>query len=797
MVLATTRALRRIVGTRPHPPASAPLSTTTRRGAQSLTMAPKRARAVTTVASASEAQQKTAQRPKQQASSISNGAGHEENPAATKLARLRALLRERGLSAYLVPTDDPHLCEMPPESFRRREWITGFTGSAGTAIVVDPACLDLAEADGAALLWTDGRYFLQAERELDGTPWTLMRSGMPDVLEPAKWLRAHLPPGSRVGFDPMVHTVSAVRALHDALSDPADLPTSDANPDGATQAPMRGLEVVAVSGGNLVDAVWDAVSSDDVDAGVGPLRPPPPSAPLRVHPPEYAGATVCAKLAKLRKSMMGKATGGGGAGRVLVLCTLDEVAWLLNVRGGDVPNSPVTMAYVLVTAEPKPEKEAEKEGEGEGGVGGRCVLYVDPSKLGASEGPVQSHLREAGVEVRPYESVTADLAAMCREQGLSVCLDPALCNYGLYEVAFNAHIEGGGDAGAKSNGDTHAASSPSPSSSGEEGEGMDASLAMYASSDLIHEKKSPVAAAKAVKNEAELAGFVEAHRRDGAALASFFHWLEQEVGSHHKQPTEYEISEQLEGFRAKQRGFFEPSFPTIAGEGCNGAIIHYRPEEGTCRRITQDSMLLLDSGGQYDCGTTDVTRTVHFGTPTAHQQECFTRVLKGHIALASLVFPEHTPGFMVDAFARQSLWRAGLDYRHGTGHGVGAALNVHEGPQGISSRFNNTTGLKRGMVVSNEPGYYEEGDEGFGVRIENLVSLVEANTAHRFGDKTFLGMFDLTLVPIQRKLIVASMLTEEERGWLDAYHARVWEEIAPRVEGSTKEWLREHTRPLL
>lgn len=311
----------------------------------------------------------------------------------------------------------------------------------------------------------------------------------------------------------------------------------------------------------------------------------------------------------------------------------------------------------------------------------------------------------------------------------------------------------------------------------------------------VIEASSPVVAAKAIKNDAELEGMREAHLRDAVALCDFLHWIEKEVSSG-RTLTEVDVDVQLTARRAQQAGFVEPSFPSIAGANSNGAIIHYRAQPETCKTVDSETLLLLDSGGQYDCGTTDITRTMHFGTPTAYQKRCYTRVLQGHIALDQAVFPEGTPGAALDAFARMALWKDGLNYRHGTGHGVGAALNVHEGPQSISMRFNITVPLAERMVVSNEPGYYEDG--GFGIRIENLVTVKEIDTPHRFGGVAYFGFNVITLVPIQTKLIDLSLMTDADVAWLDSYHKKVWEQVSPRLADKPEvlEWLRINTRPI-
>jgi len=298
---------------------------------------------------------------------------------------------------------------------------------------------------------------------------------------------------------------------------------------------------------------------------------------------------------------------------------------------------------------------------------------------------------------------------------------------------------------------------------------------------------SPVILPKACKNDAELSGMLDAHLADGAALAHFFAWLRKAVVDEGAAPTEVDIATRLAAFRAAQPGFLDLSFPTIAGVGANGAIIHYNPSNAESpARLDGSQLMLLDSGGQYERGTTDVTRTFHLGEPSAWQRECFTRVLKGHIGLDSLTFPEGTPGMAIDAFARQSLWAAGLDYLHGTGHGVGAALNVHEGPHSISTRYGNVQGLKEGMICSNEPGYYENG--AFGIRIENLLVVARRATPNAFNGKAYLGFDQLTHVPIQQSLIEPSLLTPAEVEWLDAYHQRVWERISPRLDEGSEAW---------
>lgn len=600
--------------------------------------------------------------------------------AAGHAGGLRAWLREHRLDAFIVPSDDPHLSEYVADCFARREWISGFTGSAGTAVVC---------GDGA-LLWTDGRYFLQAEQEL-GSDWQLMRSGQPGVPSIKEHLTKSLPKGARVGVDPLVHSAQFATDLRSALK-------------------SGGMELVSVEK-NPIDVMW----GDD--------RPAFPGAQVRVHPLEYAGEDVPSKLKKLRQAMEEE-----GA-EAIVICALDEIAYLFNIRGGDIECNPVTLSFAVVT----------RSG---------ATLYVDSAKLSPQ---VAEHLTASGVTSAPYESALHAVQKLGEaESTVKVWVDPARTTAAFYEAVPEAKRV---------------------------------------------TTVSPIVLAKALKNDRELAGMREAHVRDGAAVAEFLHWLEGEVGGG-GEVSEVEVDERLTAFRACRKGFLDVSFPTIAGADGNGAIIHYRARSETCGTVKRDSMLLLDSGGQYLDGTTDVTRTMHFGEPTAAQKAAFTRVLQGNIGIDTAVFPEGTPGFLIDSFARRALWAAGLDFGHGTGHGVGAALNVHEGPHSISPRGANSTPLKPGMIVSNEPGYYAAGE--FGIRIENLLTVKETGMRNEALGKSFLGFEKLTLIPIQKKLINVDEMTPAELDWLDAYHATVWDIISPHVDGASgaKEWLREATLPI-
>ncbi|XP_056168399.1 aminopeptidase P2-like isoform X3 [Syzygium oleosum] len=578
-----------------------------------------------------------------------------------KLRALRELFSRPGIGidAYVVPSQDAHQSEFIAECYTRRAYISGFTGSAGTAVVTK---------DKAAL-WTDGRYFLQ-----------------------------------------FLFSSDAAEELKEAIA-------------------KKNHELVLLYNINLVDEVWKE-------------RPKSPTKPVRIHDLKFAGLDVASKLSFLRAEFV-----DAGASAIII-SMLDEVAWLLNLRGNDVPHSPVVYAYLLVKTD-------------------TAELFVDSSKITPE---VMDHLKNAGVELRPYDKILSEIENLVK-QGGNLWLDTSSMNAAIvntYKSACDNYL----NKKSKARVQDYNGRSAMPSG-------------VY--------RASPISLAKAVKNDAELQGMRNSHLRDAAALAHFWVWLEEEINRGAKL-TEVEVADKLLEFRSMQDGFIDTSFDTISGSGANGAIIHYKPEPGSCSVLDVEKLFLLDSGAQYVDGTTDITRTVHFGEPTPRQKECFTRVLQGHIALDQAVFPENTPGFVLDAFARSSLWKIGLDYRHGTGHGVGAALNVHEGPQSISFRYGNLTSLQKGMVVSNEPGYYE--DHAFGIRIENLLTVVEMNTPNRFGGVGYLGFEKLTFVPIQMKMVDSALLSSAEINWLNDYHAQVWEKVSPLLDGSARQWLWDNTRPL-
>ncbi|KAF5746740.1 hypothetical protein HS088_TW06G00914 [Tripterygium wilfordii] len=602
-----------------------------------------------------------------------------------KLCALRELFSKPGIGidAYIIPSQDAHQSEFIAECYMRRAYISGFTGSAGTAVVTK---------DRAAL-WTDGRYFFQAEKQLSSS-WILMRAGNSGVPTASEWLNDVLAPGGRVGIDPYLFSFDAAEELKESIS-------------------KRNLELVYLYNSNLVDEIWMK------------SRPKPPNKPIRVHDLKYAGLDVASKLFTIRAELI------EADSSAIIISMLDEICWLLNLRGGDVPHSPVIYAYLIVEID-------------------RAKLFVDNSKVTPE---VVNHLTNAGIELKPYDSILSEIESL-GGHGAQIWMDPSSVNAAIvdtYKSAFDRYLGTIGHGTKTLNG-----------SSGQSW----VSMGVY--------KRSPISLAKAIKNPAEIEGMRNSHLRDAAALAQFWAWLEEEIHNDVKL-TEVDVADKLLEFRSKQEGFLDTSFDTISGSGANGAIIHYRPEPDNCSVVDKNKVFLLDSGAQYVDGTTDITRTVHFGEPTARQKECFTRVLQGHIALDQSIFPENTPGFVLDAFARSFLWKIGLDYRHGTGHGVGAALNVHEGPQSISHRFGNMTALEKGMIVSNEPGYYE--DYAFGIRIENLLHVKEVDTPNRFGGIGYLGFEKLTFVPIQTKLVESALLSDAEVNWLNDYHSQVWDKV--------------------
>ncbi|ORX90124.1 Creatinase/aminopeptidase [Basidiobolus meristosporus CBS 931.73] len=601
-----------------------------------------------------------------------------------RLIALRALMakEEYNLQAYVIPSEDAHQSEYTAECDNRRPYISGFTGSAGCAVV----------SNNAAALFTDGRYFIQASQQLDSN-WTLMKQGLPNVPTWQEYVTNNLPAGSRIGIDPKLITAPVARKLQERLT-------------------SVNSALVTVKD-NLIDKIWKD-------------RPSLPANKIFPHPMRYAGRSVDDKLLQLREELRKYNAYG------FIVSTLDEIAWLFNLRGSDIQCNPVFFSYALVT-------------------GNEATLYVSEEKLTEE---VKSHLG-MNVKTRPYDAIWEELkkASIQAEVNQKKFLISNKASFALYDTI---------------------------------------------GAERAHELRSPIGDAKSIKNETELAGMRQCHLRDAAALVSYFAWLEDElVNQGNSNISEADGADKLEQYRREQENFFDISFDTISSTGPNGAIIHYKPEKATCSMIDKNQMYLCDSGAQYRDGTTDVTRTLHFTNPTEYERECYTRVLKGHIAIDTLVFPKGTTGYQIDAFSRSSLWKAGLDFRHGTGHGVGSFLNVHEGPQSIATRASaNEVGLSNGMLVTNEPGYYEDGK--FGIRIENILLVREENTPYRFGDSSYLGFEHITFVPLMRKLIQTSLLNSEEIKWVNDYHSLTRSKIAPLLKNNqlAYDWLIRETAPL-
>jgi Xaa-Pro aminopeptidase len=584
---------------------------------------------------------------------------------------IREAMARQGLDGFLVPHEDEHQNEYLPAANDRLAWATGFTGSAGAAVILK---------DRAAV-FVDGRYTLQVRDQVDSQLFEirdLVEGGVPAYLETAAAR------GQRIGYDPRLHSPDALARLREA-------------------AAKAGAELTPVND-NPLDQAW------------GQARPPQPIAPIVPHPLEYAGEESSAKRARV-----GAQLGQRGADAA-VLTAPSSIAWLFNVRGGDVIRSPLPIGQAILNKD------------------GTARVFLDPAKV-TPELPAW-----LGNQVRLEKP--ADLPqALAELKGQKVVVDPALSSAWYFKT-----LE---DAGAG-----------------------------------VIRAEDPCALPRACKNPVEIQGARNAHARDGAALTRFLHWLATE--GQLNPPDEIEAVKTLEAFREATGALKDLSFDTIAGAASNGAIVHYRPTERLNKRAEKGSLLLIDSGAQYLDGTTDVTRTVAIGEPSAEMRERFTLVLKGHLQLSMIRFPPGTTGSALDVLARQALWMHGLDYDHGTGHGVGSYLGVHEGPQRIA-KAPNAVALKPGMILSNEPGYYKEG--AYGIRIENLQVVTEASPIPG-GERPMHGFETLTLAPIDRRLIATELLTAQERAHLDAYHARVREVVGPQVEPEVRSWLVDATAPL-
>ncbi|MGN6820286.1 MAG: aminopeptidase P family protein [Sphingomonas sp.] len=586
---------------------------------------------------------------------------------ADRLSALREQLKRDRLDGFVIPLTDEHMSEYVGAYAQRLAWLTGFQGSAGTAVVL-PA---------EAAIFTDGRYTLQVREQVDGAHWQFV--GVPETSV-SDWLGGHAGQGARIGYDPWLHTSAWVKEAEKALA-------------------AKGATLVAVDT-NPVDAVW-------------PDRPAPSDARLVVQPDALAGKSSAEKRADIGDWLAEQKADA------VVLSALDSIAWALNVRGADVDRTPVALAYAIAN------------------VDGTVDLYVAPEKMSED---VAAHLGNA-VRIHDRKNFAPALGAYA---GKRVAADP--------ERAVAAIFDGLQKGGA-----------------------------------TVLALRDPVVLAKAIKNPAEAAGHRAASVRDGAALTRFLKWCEETLPKGTE--TELTAAAKLQEFREATGLLKDLSFDTISATGAHGASPHYRVDEESNLRIEQGQLYLVDSGGQYADGTTDVTRVVPVGEPTAEMRDRFTRVLQGHIALATAVFPEGTNGGQLDSFARRPLWEAGLDFAHGTGHGVGSYLAVHEGPQRIAKPNYPGGGpaepLRPGMIISNEPGYYKAGE--YGIRIENLI-LVETRDIPG-AEQKMMGFETLTFAPIERRLIEASLLSQAERAWLDAYHGRVLDVLGPELNAEERAWL--------
>lgn len=597
----------------------------------------------------------------------------ENHTISTRVEALRQWMERHGIGCFIVPSTDPHDSEYPPEHWKARQWLTGFDGSSGTALVTPRE----------ALLWTDSRYFLQAEAQLAGTPFSLMREGQPGTPSVNRWLTAHADSLSAVGFVAATTTC----ALRDEW--------------------FAGVEALAAP---CADDPFDCLWTD---------RPPIPAEPVSVQPLSLTGRTAADKLRELYAAT----AGGEAGGHVLLLNDLSEIAWALNLRGNDIPYNPLFVAYLLI------------------GPGG-ATLFTDPRRLTPE---ARAHLDAAGVAVGPYDGWRDALSRLPR--GTQIHL-PLGMNLAVTEL--------------------------------------------FPSGEGLVVEPSPVPSRRAVKTAEEQEGFRRAMTRDGAALVSFLRWLDEAVPR--GGVTELDVDRELTARRAAQPGYCGLSFATIAGYGPHGAIVHYEADTASAATLKPEGLLLLDSGAHYEDGTTDITRTLALGPVTDEERSVYTLVLKGHIGLSRCRFPEGTTGLELDLAARQDMWRAGYDFGHGTGHGVGSRLCVHEGPHQVRKdcRACTLVPFRAGMTITDEPGIYVTGR--FGVRIENTLLTVPGPVTD-FG--RFLEFEPLTLCPIDLRPVDRSMLTAEETAWLNAYHATVRTRLMPLLaDEADRRWLEAATQPL-
>ena len=590
------------------------------------------------------------------------------NKIAERLEALREELRREHLSAFVFPTTDPHNSEYTADHWKGREWISGFTGSAGTAVVTLKS----------AALWTDSRYFIQAEEQLKGTEFQLMKlkiEGTPTISE---WIASELSTSdsqssTEIGMDGMVNTVAVVEKMKEELKQ---------------------------RGGITVRTNFDPL------ARIWKDRPQIPQSPVEIQPMELAGEETTSKLIRIRQALRARHADG------MLVTALDDIAWTLNLRGSDVHCNPVFVSYLLIASD-------------------KATLYINKVKLTAE---VRDYLKSQGVETADYSEVSKGLKDYFE---YNILLDPDEVCYTLYQQVTRNIVRGA----------------------------------------------SPIATMKTVKNEREQQGFRSAMLKDGIAMVKFLKWLDENIGK--QTLTEISVSDKLESLRAEQPLYRGLSFDTIAGYEAHGAIVHYEATPETDIPLHAAGFLLLDSGGQYQDGTTDITRTIALGPLTEEQRRVYTLVLKGHIQIERCKFPAGASGTQIDILARESLWREGLNYLHGTGHGVGSYLSVHEGPHQFRMEWKPAP-LVAGMTITDEPGIYLEGK--FGVRIENTLLIIPYKQTE-FGQ--FLQFESLTLCPIDTRPIVKELLLPEEIAWLNDYHQQVLTTLSPHLDGEEKEWLKD------
>ena len=586
------------------------------------------------------------------------------------LPKLRAVLSAAGLDGFLIPHEDEYNNEYLPDCNERLMWACGFTGSAGAAIVLK---------DKAAV-FVDGRYVIQVRSQVDESLYEYQRL---ENRGQVSWLKANVKSGDKIGYDPRLHSPAALNALKDAIT-------------------LAGGELVGLDE-NPIDGAWRD-------------RPAEPVTPVIVQPENLAGESH-----ENKRKRIGKDIAAQKADAALITAPA-SIAWLLNIRGGDVMCTPLPLSTAILKAD------------------GHVDLYIKPEKISDK---IRTHLGNA-VTLHEESALINGLNSL---KGQNVIADPGVTSAWYFDRLKAVGAE-------------------------------------------IINAQDPIAIPKATKNKAEIAGTTEAHKRDGAVITRFLHWLDTEAQS--GTYDEIQAAQMLEQFRHETGALRDLSFETISGAGSNGAVVHYRVSKATVNKLAKGNLYLVDSGGQYVDGTTDITRTVPIGTPTEDMKRMNTLVLKGHIALSVVRFPKGTTGSNLDALARMALWAQGFDYDHGTGHGVGVFLGVHEGPQRISKAPNKIE-LCPGMIVSNEPGFYKDGE--YGIRIENLQYVTEA-TPIEGGERPMHGFQYVTLAPLHKGLINKEMLSTDEIAWINEYHANVWTEISPRVEGEVKDWLKAACAPI-